>query len=142
MFNWDGQIVAGVLSDMQAADNIISILSDRADNRAADQREAQVYNQYAQLVARYNRLADRHNWVLAENKRIDAVQAEALAEKDRRIAQLIAENARLAEDKEEFRSIGHKALKQLDKADDEIRRLKIKTGELPPIEPDPDDDLW
>ena len=132
MFNWDGQIVAGVLSDMQAADNIISILNDRADNRAADQREAQLYNQYAQLVARYNQLADRLNWVLAENKRIDAVQAEALAEKDRRIAQLIDEKDRLAADNSENLQSALEGQFELCDALDEIKRLKIKTGELPP----------
>jgi len=132
MFNWDGQIVAGVLCDLQAANNFQGILNDRAANRAADQREAQLYNQYAQLVARYNRLADRLNWVLAENKRIDAVQAEALAEKDRRIAQLIAEKDRLAADNSENLLSALEGQFELCDALDEIKRLKIKTGELPP----------
>ena len=131
MFNWDGQIVANALYAQQAGDVITGIISDRAANRAADQREAQLYNQYAQLVARYNRLADRLNWVLAENKRIDAVQAEALAEKDRRIAQLIAEKDRLAADNSENLQSALEGQFELCDALDEIKRLKIKTGELP-----------
>jgi hypothetical protein len=131
MFNWDGQIVAGVLCDLQAANNFQGILNDRAANRAADQREAQLYNQYAQLVARYNRLADRLNWVLAENERIDAVQAEALAEKDRRIAQLIAEKDQIAATNDENSRSAYQAQFELCDALDEIKRLKIKTGELP-----------
>ena len=131
MFNWDGQIVAGVLCDLQAANNFQGILNDRAANRAADQREAQLYNQYAELAARYNRLADRHNSVLAENKRIDAVQAEALAEKDRRIAQLAADNARLDAENEEYSKSAYEAQLEICDALEEIKRLKIKTGELP-----------
>jgi hypothetical protein len=131
MFNWDGQIVANALYAQQAGDVITGIISDRAANRAADQREAQLYNQYAQLVARYNRLADRHNSVLAENKRIDAVQAEALAEKDRRIAQLVADNARLDAENEEYSKSAYEAQFEICDALEEIKRLKIKTGELP-----------
>ena len=138
MFNFDGQLVASQLSNMYAGEVFIDILRARRENQhavtAAQWQEAYfaLQQHYDQLVVRYNSLADRHNTVLADNKRIDAAHADALAEKDRQIAQLQAEKAHIAAEREDFRRIGQTAYRQLDAAEDEVRRLKIKSGELPP----------
>jgi chromosome segregation ATPase len=135
MFNFDGQLVAGVLQAQQSGEIFRDILQNRREMKAADLAQSQLFvlqQHYDQLVARYNSLADRHNTVLADNKRIDAAHADALAEKDRQIAQLQAEKAHIAAEREDFRRIGQTAYRQLDAAEDEVRRLKIKSGELPP----------
>ncbi len=135
MFNFDGQLVAGVLQAQQSGEIFRDILQNRREMKAADLAQSQLFvlqQHYDQLVARYNSLADRHNTVLADNKRIDAAHADALAEKDRQIAQLQAEKAHIAAEREVFRRIGQTAYRQLDAAEEEVRRLKIKSGELPP----------
>jgi chromosome segregation ATPase len=138
MFNFDGQIVASAIHAQQAGDLFGDILRSRRENQnaltAAQLQDAYfaLQQHYDQLVVRYNSLADRHNTVLADNKRIDAAHADALAEKDRQIAQLQAEKAHIAAEREDFRRIGQTAYRQLDAAEEEVRRLKIKSGELPP----------
>ena len=138
MFNFDGQIVASAIYAQQAGELFGDILRSRRENQnaftAAQLQDAYfaLRQHYDQLVARYNGLADRHNAVLADNKRVDATHAEAIAEKDRQIAQLQAEKAHIAAEREDFRRIGQTAYRQLDAAEDEVRRLKIKSGELPP----------
>ena len=131
MFNFDGQIVAGVIQTQQTGEVFRSILDSRRARKADDIQEVFALQQhYAQLLARYNNLVNQYNDVLAENKRIDASHAAMIADKARR-------NAQLAEENEDFRRIGLKAYEQLDEAEKEIRRLKIKAGELPPDESNP-----
>ena len=134
MFNFDGQLVAGVLLDQQAGEVAREILDARNTTKVAQAWQQQLFvlqQNYARLVTKYNNLADRYNGVLADNKRVDAAHVEAIAEKDRRIAQLVAE-------KEEFRRIGYDSSTKLGEALDEIERLKIRAGDLPPKEPIPE----
>jgi len=131
MFNFDGQIVAGVIQTQQTGEVFRSILDSRRARKADDIQEVFALQQhYAQLLARYNNLLNQYNDVLAENKRVDAAHAAKIADKDLR-------NAQLAQENEEFRRIGLQAYEQLDEAEKEIRRLKIKAGELPPDESNP-----
>ena len=133
MLNLDGQLVASALLQQQAADVFTEILQHRRDLKAEDLLHQQQFadqQRYAWLVAKYNDLADRYNRVLADNKRVDEAHAAMIADKDRR-------NAQLTEENEDFRRIGLKAYEQLDEAEKEIRRLKIKAGELPPDESNP-----
>jgi hypothetical protein len=133
MFNFDGQLVVGAMHAQQAGDVITDILEGRKARKAEDLQQQQAFalqQHYAQLLARYNNLVNEYNDVLAENKRIDAVHAAKIADKDRR-------NVHLAQENEEFRRIGLQAYEQLDEAEKEIRRLKIKAGELPPDESNP-----
>ena len=131
MFSFDGQIVAGVIQTQQTGEVFRSILDSRRARKAEDVQEVFALQQhYAQLLARYNNLVNEYNDVLAENKRIDAVHAAKIADKDRR-------NVQLAQENEEFRRIGLQAYEQLDEAEKEIRHLKIKAGELPPDESNP-----
>ena len=134
MFNFDGQLVAGVLLDQQAGEVAREILDARNTTKVAQAWQQQLFalqQNYARLVTKYNNLADRYNGVLADNKRVEAAHAEAIADKDRRIAQLAAE-------KEDFRRIGYDTCTKLGEALDEIERLRIEAGELPPKEPLPD----
>jgi chromosome segregation ATPase len=143
MFNFDGQIVAGVLQTQQAGEVFRGILENRAAMKAEEMQQQQLsanQQRHAGLVAKYNNLADRYNGVLADNKKVDAAYAEALAEKDRQIARLTAEGERLASEKEEFRRIGYETCDKLSNALDEIKRLKIKAGELQPDERKSDGD--
>ncbi|GLR66567.1 hypothetical protein GCM10010909_12470 [Acidocella aquatica] len=144
MFNLDGQLVAGQLSNMYTGDVFIDILRSRREMKAEEMQQQQLFavqQRYAWLVAKYNNLADRYNGVLADNKKVDAAYADALAEKDRQIARLTAEKADLAAEKEEFRHIGYETCGKLSYALEEIQRLKIKAGELSPPELKPDADL-
>jgi hypothetical protein len=133
MLNLDGQLVATALLQQQAADVFTEILQHRRDLKAEDLLHQQQFadqQRYAWLVAKYNDLADRYNRVLADNKRLDEAHAAMIADKDRR-------NAQLAKENEEFRRIGLQAYQELDEAEKEIRRLKIKAGESPPDESNP-----
>lgn len=144
MFNFDGQIVAGVLQTQQAGEVFRGILENRAAMKAEEMQQQQLsanQQRYAGLVAKYNNLADRYNGVLADNKKVDAAYAEALAEKDRQIARLTAEKVDLATEREESRRSAFEGWGKLLDALDEIKRLKIKAGELPPDEPKSDGDL-
>ncbi len=141
MFNWDGQIVADALYVQQAGEVIRGILDNRNTMKVADQEKIILEQHYAQLVARYNRLADRYNAVVEENNRVDASHAEAIADKDRRIAELTADNDRLAAEKEECRQSASEGWANHHDALVEIERLKLKCGELLPDERNPDADL-
>jgi hypothetical protein len=144
MFNFDGQIVAGVLQTQQAGEVFRGILENRAAMKAEEMQQQQAFadqQRYAGLIAKYNNLADRYNGVLADNKKVDAAYAEAIAEKDGQITQLAAGNEKLAAEKEEFRRIGCETCDKLSDALDEIKRLKIKAGELQPDERNPDTEL-
>ena len=134
MFNFDGQLVADALFIQRMGDTLQGIRDHRAAMRAVDLQEdlLSVIGRYNQLHARFNGLVGRYNDVLADNKRVDASHSQALAEKDRQIAQLVAE-------KEEFRLIGSETCDKLSIALDEIRRLKLKAGELSPDERRPGD---
>ena len=128
MFNFDGQIVAGVIQTQQTGEVFRSILDSRRARKAEDIQEVFALQQhYAQLLARYNNLVNQYNGVLAENKRVDAAHTAKIAEKDERIAELTAE-------KEESRKSAYEAWSKHWEALDEIERLKIKAGELPPDE--------
>ncbi len=140
MLNLDGQLVVSALLNQQAGDLARELLQHRRDMKAVDLIHQQQYadqHRYAWLVAKYNDLADRYNRVLADNKRVDAANASAFAEKDRRIAQLVAENARLAAEQEESRRSAYEGWSKHWEALDEIQRLKIKAGEQLPDEPNP-----
>jgi len=144
MFNLDGQLVAGQLSNMYTGDVFIDILRSRREMKAEEMQQQQLFadqHRYALLVAKYNNLADRYNGVLADNKRVDAAYTDALAEKDGQIAELKIENKDLAAEKEEVRLIGYETCGKLSYALEEIQRLKIKAGELSPPELKPDADL-
>jgi hypothetical protein len=143
MFNFDGQLVATSLAIQDAGEFCRSFIRDRAAVTAAELQQdlIAVHQRYGRLVGRYNNLADRYNGVLADNKRVDAAHADAIAERDGRITQLAAENEKLAAEKEEFRRIGYETCNNLSNALDEIKRLKIKAGELQPDERKPDADL-
>ena len=144
MLNIDGQLVASALLNQQAGDVFNGILQHRREMKAEEMQQQQVFadqQRYAWLVAKYNNLADRYNGVLADNKKVDAAYADALAEKDRQIARLTAEKADFAAEKEEFRLIGYETCGKLSYALEEIQRLKIKAGELSPPELKPDADL-
>jgi hypothetical protein len=140
MLNIDGQLVASALLQQQTGDVLTEILQHRREMKAADLLHQQQYadqQRYAWLVAKYNDLADRYNRVLADNKRVDAAHAQTLAEKDRQIAQLMAENERLAADREESRRSACEGWSKHHDALVEIERLKIKSGEKLPDEPNP-----
>jgi len=143
MFNWDGQIVADVLHAQQIGEFCNGLIRDRAAVTAADlqQELIAVHQQYGQVVARYNQLADRFNRVIDEKKRVDAAQTEAIADKDRRIAELAAENYKLAAEKEDSRQSASEGWAKHHDALVEIERLKLKCGELLPDERKPDADL-
>jgi hypothetical protein len=129
---------------MYASDVFVDILRSRREMKAADMQQQQQFadqQHYARLVAKYNNLAERYNGVLADNKTVDAAYADALAEKDRQIAELKIENKNLAGEKEESRRSAFEGWGKLLDALDEIKRLKIKAGELPPDERKPDGDL-
>jgi hypothetical protein len=79
--------------------------------------------------------------MIADNKRVDAAYAAALAEKDRLLAQLAADNGRLAAEKEESRKSAAEGWSKHHDALVEIERLKLKCGELLPDERKPDADL-
>jgi hypothetical protein len=133
MLNLDGQLVASALLNQQAGEVARELLDSRNTTKVQQAWEQQLFalqQQYAQLLSRYNNLVNEYNDALAENKRIDAARAAKIADKDRRNVQLAREN-------EEFRRIGLQAYEQLDEAEKEIRRLKIKAGELPPDESNP-----
>jgi hypothetical protein len=84
MFNFDGQMVAGVISDQFAARTFTEILERRRDaSREAgptEQDYRNLFNAYNQLVARFNHLID-------ENKKIDALYDRTLAARDTEIAE-------------------------------------------------------
>ena len=143
MFNFDGQIVADALYSQQVGDFFQRLRDNRAAVTAADieQQLIALHRQYEQLVSRYNNLADRYDGVLEENKRVDAAQTEAIADKDRRIAELAAENYKLAAEKEDFRQSASEGWAKHHDALVEIERLKLKCGELLPDERKPDADL-
>jgi hypothetical protein len=133
MLNLDGQLVASALLNQQAGEVARELLDSRNTTKVQQAWEQQLFalqQQYAQLLSRYNNLVNEYNDVLAENKRIDAARAAMIADKDRR-------NVQLAQENEEFRRIGLQAYEQLDEAEKEIRRLRIKAGELPPDESNP-----
>ncbi len=137
MLNIDGQLVASQISNMYTCDVFVDILrSRRAMKAEAMQQQQQLADQqhYAWLVAKYNNLADRFNDVLAENERVDAAYGAALAEKDRQIARLTADNAQLAGEKEETRKSAYEGWTKHGDALIEIERLKIKAGESQPPE--------
>ena len=81
------------------------------------------------------------NRVIDEKKRGDAAHTEAIADKDRRIAELAAENDKLAAEKEECRQSASEGWAKHHDALVEIERLKLKCGELLPDERKPDADL-
>jgi hypothetical protein len=140
MLNLDGQLVASALLQQQTGDVITEILQHRREMKAADLLHQQQYadqQRYAWLVAKYNDLADRYNRVLADNKHVDAAHAQALAEKDQQIARLAAENERLIAAREESRRSAYEGWTKLTRALEEIERLKIKSGEKLPDEPNP-----
>jgi len=143
MFNVDGQIVADALYSQQVGDFFQRLRDNRAAVTAADieQQLIALHRQYEQLVSRYNNLADRYDGVLEENKRVDAAHAEAIADKDRRIAELAADKDRLAAEKEESRKSAAEGWSKHHDALVEIERLKLKCGELVPDERNPDADL-
>jgi hypothetical protein len=144
MFNFDGQLVADALFIQRMGDTLQGVRDHRAAIKAEEMQQLQLFadeQRYAWLVAQYNNLADRYNGVLADNKKVDAAYADALAEKDRQIARLMAEKADLAAEKEEFRLIGYETCGKLSYALEEIQRLKIKAGELSPPKLKPDADL-
>jgi uncharacterized protein YdcH (DUF465 family) len=137
MLNIDGQLVASALLNQQSGDVFNGILQHRREMRAAEMQQQQQFadqQHYARLVAKYNNLADRFNEVLAENKRIDSAYADAIAEINRRIARLTAENAQLVEEKEETRKSAYEGWTKHGDALIEIERLKIKAGESQPPE--------
>jgi dsDNA-specific endonuclease/ATPase MutS2 len=137
MLNIDGQLVASALLNQQSGDVFNGILQHRREMRAAEMQQQQQFadqQHYARLVAKYNNLADRYNHVLADNKRVDAAYAEALAEKDRQIARLTAENAQLAEDyrfANESRERGWAAVTWIKEG---LERNKIEIGDAWPPE--------
>ncbi|OYV51268.1 MAG: hypothetical protein B7Z77_04185 [Acidocella sp. 20-58-15] len=143
MFNFDGQLVANSLAIQDAGEFCRSFIRDRAAISAAElqQELLALHQRYGQLVGRYNNLADRYNGIVAGNKRVDAAHASTIAEKDRRITQLTAENERLAAEKEESRRSAYEAWTKHWEALDEIERLKIKAGEIAPDERKSDGDL-
>jgi len=143
MFNWDGQIVADVLHAQQIGEFCNGLIRDRAAVTAADLQQELIagHQQYGQVVARYNQLADRFNRVIDERKRLDAAHAEEMADKDRRIAELTADTDRLAAEKEECRHSASEGWAKHHDALVEIERLKLKCGELVPDERNPDTDL-
>jgi hypothetical protein len=144
MFNFDGQIVAGVLQTQQAGEVFRGILESRAAMKAEEMQQQQAFanqQRHAGLVAKYNNLADRYNGVLADNKKVDAAYAEVLAEKDRQIAELAAEKVQLSAEKEESRRSASEGWSKHHDALVEIERLKIKAGELQPDERKPDTEL-
>jgi dsDNA-specific endonuclease/ATPase MutS2 len=96
MLNMDGQLVASALLNQQSGDVFNGILQHRREMRAAEMQQQQQsadQQHYARLVSKYNNLADRYNDVLADNKKVDAAYAAALAEKDRQIAELEGKNS-------------------------------------------------
>lgn len=127
MFNFDGQIVAGQLETYRWGDHFQRMRERRETITAADlERELSTLGQhYEQLAASYNKLVAQYNSVIKENERIDAAHSEVLAEKDREIAQLVA-------DKEESRRSAYEGWTKLTQALEEIERLQIKLGEQPP----------
>jgi len=144
MLNIDGQLIASALLNQQAGDVFSDILKHRSEMKAAEMQQQQHFadqQSYARLVAQYNILADRYNVMIADNKRVDAAYAAALAEKDRLLAQLAADNGRLAAEKEESRKSAAEGWSKHHDALVEIERLKLKCGELVPDERNPDADL-
>jgi hypothetical protein len=144
MFNFDGQLVAGVLQTQQAGEVFRGILDQRRQMKAEELQQQQLFadqQRYAWLVAKYNDLADRYNGVLTDNKQVDAAHASVLLEKNRQIAQLTAEKERLAAEREESRRSAYEGWTKLTRALEEIERLQIKAGELAPDERKPDVDL-
>lgn len=144
MFNLDGQLVAGQLSNMYAGDVFIEILRGRRENTTAisasdlQQQLIGVHQQYSEVIDQYNRLADRFNGLLADSKRMETAYAEVIAKKDRQIAQLISEKADLAAEREESRLSACEGWNKHHDALVEIEQLKIKAGELPSDEGKPD----
>jgi hypothetical protein len=144
MLNIDGQLVASALLNQQAGDVFNDILKHRSEMKAAEMQQQQHFadqQSYARLVAQYNLLADRYNVMIADNKRVDAAYAATLAEKDRLLAQLAADNGRLAAEKEESRKSAAEGWSKHHDALVEMERLKLKCGELLPDERKPDADL-
>jgi len=143
MFNFDGQLVANSLAIQDIGEFCRSIIRDRASISAADlqQQLIAVHQQYGHLVTRYNKLADRHNVLIDEKNIVDGAHAEEIADKDRRITELAAENDKLAAEKEESRKSAAEGWSKHHDALVEIERLKLKCGELLPDERKPDADL-
>ena len=144
MLNIDGQLVASALLNQQAGDVFNGILQHRGEMKAAEMQQQQQFadqQSYARLVAQYNMLADRYNFMLADNRRVDAAYSAALAEKDRLFAELAADNSQLAAEKEECRQSASDGWAKHHDALVEIERLKLKCGELLPDERKPDADL-
>jgi len=135
MFNFDGQLVVGAMQAQQAGDVITEILQHRRDMKAENllqHQQSADQQRYAWLVAKYNDLADRYNRVLADNKRVDAANASAFAEKDRQIAQLIAQNAQLTQDIKEANESAMRGWSAVANIRDGIERHKIKIGDAWP----------
>jgi hypothetical protein len=143
MLNIDGQLVASALLNQQAGDVFNGILQHRGEMKAEMQQQQQFVDQqsYARLVAQYNLLADRYNFMLADNERVDAAYTAAVAEKDRLFAQLAADNGRLAAEKEDSRRSASEGWAKHHDALVEIERLKLKCGELLPDQRNPDANL-
>jgi hypothetical protein len=137
MFNFDGQLVADALFIQRMGDTLQGVRDHRAAIKAEEMQQLQLFadeQRYAWLVAQYNNLADRYNGVLADNKRVDAAYADALAEKDRHIARLSAENAELAAEKEEANESALKGWQTIENIREGIERNKIKMGDAWPPE--------
>jgi hypothetical protein len=137
MLNIDGQLVASALLNQQAGDVFNGILQHRREMKAAEMEQQQQFadqQRYAWLVAEYNKLVDRYNGVLADNKKVDAAYADALAEKDRQLAQLTAKNAQLVEDNKEANESAMSGWQTIGNIQEGIERNKIKMGDAWPPE--------
>jgi hypothetical protein len=137
MLNLDGQLVASQLSNMYMGDVLVNILRSRSEMKAEEMQQQQQFadqQHYAWLVAEYNKLVDRYNCVLADNKKVDAAYADALAEKDRQLAQLTAKNAQLLEDNKEANESAMRGWQTIGNIQEGIERNKIKMGDAWPPE--------
>jgi hypothetical protein len=99
MFNFDGQIVAGVLTDQQLGQTFNEIIQSRRNARAAagptEQDYVNLLNAHNKLVAQYNRVIENNKQVDERNRKIAADYADSLVLKAQRIGALENDNAEL-----------------------------------------------
>jgi phage shock protein A len=131
MFDIGAGILSNQLEIYRWEDHFRRMRDRRNDITIADMQQAlaDLGQHYRHAVAQHNQLVDRYNAKLEENKRVVAAHATAIAQKDQRISELEENYEQLSVD---WRERYITSLVKLTEANEEIKRLKIKAGELPP----------